>query len=79
MVVFYSYGSHFKTDKDLGISKCENCNHEAKKLLLTEKYKIKLFYVLPLFSKVKNRGIFCSHCGNIEPLSKKEYDEMRTK
>ena len=49
MVVLYSYGSHFKTDKELGISKCENCNHEAEKILLTEKYQIKLFYILPLF------------------------------
>ena len=77
MVVLYSYGSHFKTDKELGISKCENCNHEAEKILLTEKYQIKLFYILPLFSKVQNRGILCTHCGNIENLSKREYDDMK--
>ena len=77
MVIFYSYGSDFKTDKELGISKCENCNHETKKLLLTEKYKVKFFYILPLYSKVKNRGVFCTHCGNIENLSKKEYEDMK--
>lgn len=77
MVIFYSYGSYFKTDKELGISRCENCNHDAKKILLTEKYKVKLFWILPIYSKLKNRGIFCSHCGHIQNLSKKEYDDMK--
>ena len=75
--VSYNYGSEFKKDKDLGVSKCENCNHEAEKILLTEKYKVKLFNLIPIFSKVKNRGIFCSHCGNIKNLSKKEYEDMK--
>ena len=72
MVIVYGYKTQIKNDKDLGESKCSNCNHITEMHLAREIFKVTIFYI-PVFRQTRRRIVLCENCGIVEELKKYEY------
>lgn len=76
MVIVYGYKDFFRRDAVAGQATCHNCGHLAQNTLCQEIFKVTLFWI-PVFRKVKQRGIMCESCGMLQPLSRHEYNERK--
>lgn len=76
MIVYYQWGTKFKTEKNLENSKCENCNHHADKVLMKEIFIVKIFFI-PIIYFVKKKGIMCTKCGHMKKLNGTEYRALK--
>lgn len=74
MIIVYGWQTDVKKEKNLGNSRCTNCNHDEEQFLAKEVYKFKLFGI-PVIRKTKRRFIMCNNCGILEELEKEEYKE----
>jgi len=76
MIIVYNWGTKFKTDKELGESRCDNCGHQVKKILVREIFVLKIFYI-PIINKTKRKGMMCSNCGKMEKLNSHDYNTAK--
>lgn len=76
MIIYYEWGTKFKTEKDLGNSVCENCNHNTDKVLMKESFIVKIFFI-PVIYFIKKKGIMCTKCGHMKKLNGVEYKAIK--
>lgn len=74
-VIFYSYGNKIKKEAQLSEHACPNCGYTAPHALVKEKYGLKIWGIIPLFSKTIDMGDMCEKCGLIKTMTKDEYNE----
>ncbi|MGM9669546.1 MAG: hypothetical protein ACI3VZ_07310 [Faecousia sp.] len=77
MIVLYSYGSKVKTVKALGVRTCTNCGYRGEQRLVKDKFSIKLFYILPIFSMTTKKAVFCAKCGTPRALTSREFKQIK--
>lgn len=77
MIVAYSWGTKIKREGNTGVKCCQNCRHSVQTSLYKEIGYVNLFFILPIVRYTKVRGILCEHCGDLVPLSRHQYKEIK--
>lgn len=78
MFVVYGYRNRFKRLSTMENKVCSNCGHNARHTLCCWTKQATLFWI-PLVNFHKKYGIICESCGNQTILSRKEYQEIKSK
>lgn len=76
MIIIYGRRETFKREGHVGHGVCKNCGHDADRTLCRQLKQLTIF-MIPVFTRVKQRGIMCESCGQILPLGRLEYQTMK--
>lgn len=77
MYILWTSKDYLKEVKSTGVGECPNCHYYTDKKLCKEKFKLSLFYILPIFACTKKKILVCPNCGEIKKLTSAEYKELK--